>query len=73
MTASVTGIDWPVLMRAGLHGLRLTPAQFWALTPADLALMLGQAGGRAAMTRAGLQSLLAAWPDKPNEVDDERG
>ena len=28
-------------MRAGLKGLGLTPADFWALTPAELQLMLG--------------------------------
>ena len=34
--------DWPGLMRAGLIGLRLKPAEFWALTPAELRLMLGE-------------------------------
>ncbi|MFC3614959.1 rcc01693 family protein [Lutimaribacter marinistellae] len=59
----MNGFDWPALMRAGLQGLRLTPAQFWALTPAELRLMLGQAGGVGALTRAGLDALLEAWPD----------
>ena len=27
------GFDWPGLMQAGLKGLRLTPDQFWRLTP----------------------------------------
>lgn len=59
----MSGIDWPALMRAGLQGLRLTPETFWRLTPAELALMLGQGAGRAPMTRAGLEALLAQWPD----------
>ena len=38
-------INWPKLMAAGLRGLGLTPAAFWALTPAELMLMLGVGGG----------------------------
>ena len=58
----MTGFDWPVLMRAGLQGLRLNPEAFWALTPAELRLMLGQ--GATPMNRAGLEALLAAYPDR---------
>lgn len=59
----MSGFDWPALMRAGLLGLRLTPSQFWALTPAELGLMLGQGRGSAPMRRDGLEALMAAWPD----------
>ncbi|WP_375172658.1 rcc01693 family protein [Pseudooceanicola sp.] len=54
--------NWPALMRAGITGLRLTPAEFWALTPAELRLMLGE-GGAAPLRRAGLEDLMAKWPD----------
>ena len=54
------------MMRAGLRatalgGLGLRPDQFWALTPADLALMLGiePLGGK--MTRARLEELSALY------------
>lgn len=60
----MSGFDWPALMRAGLYGLRLTPEQFWRLTPAELKLMLGQDGAHAPLNRAGLDALLAAYPDK---------
>jgi len=60
----VSGFDWPALMRAGVQGLRLTPDQFWRLTPAELRLMLGQGEAGAAMNRAGLEALQAAYPDK---------
>ncbi|MGE4326261.1 MAG: rcc01693 family protein [Pseudodonghicola sp.] len=63
-------IDWPVLMRAGMQGLRLRPEEFWRLTPAELALMLGQGSGRRPMTRAGLAALLARWPDRKKDQDD---
>ena len=56
--------DWPGLMRAGMLGLKLTPAQFWALTPAELLLMLGLDGSRPPMARARLEELAAAYPDK---------
>lgn len=59
------GLDWPGLMRAGMVWLRLTPSQFWALTPAELALMLGiePGGGAQAMTRGRLADLAAKFPD----------
>ncbi|WP_339645812.1 phage tail assembly chaperone, partial [Jannaschia helgolandensis] len=41
--------DWPALMAAGLRGLGLKPAEFWALTPAELAFLLGHGDGRLPM------------------------
>ena len=63
----MSGFAWPELMRAGICGLRLRPDHFWDLTPAELALMLGQGGGRAPMTRAGLEALEGAFPDGVKE------
>jgi len=59
----MTAFDWPGLMRAGLQGLRLQPAQFWALSPAELMLMLGAGSGPAPLSRARLEELAAAFPD----------
>lgn len=59
------GLDWSGLMRAGLVVLRLHPRDFWALTPAELALMLGLGAGPAPLTRARLAELSRAWPDGP--------
>ncbi|WJS86197.1 phage tail assembly chaperone [Paracoccus sp. TOH] len=65
------GLDWPGLLRMALGpvrlgGLGLTPAQFWVLTPAELALMLGIEPGRGgAMTRDRLAELVARYPDRP--------
>lgn len=69
----MSGFDWPALMHAGLQGLRLKPWEFWALTPAELRLMLGQ-GGRAQgpLTRKGLDALLAAYPDTEKDQGDDR-
>ncbi|CAM3076022.1 rcc01693 family protein [Paracoccus nototheniae] len=64
-----TGLDWPGLMRAGLQDLRLHPDQFWALTPAELGLMLGLSGALAPrMTRDRLASLAARYPDAPGQA-----
>jgi uncharacterized phage protein (TIGR02216 family) len=60
-------MDWPALMRAGLRGLGLAPAAFWALTPAELALMLGQGTGAPPLTRARLEELARAWPDQTGD------
>lgn len=61
----MSGLDWPGLMRAGLHGLGLKPAEFWALTPLELMLMLGRDAPAGALTRARLDSLMARFPDRP--------
>jgi uncharacterized phage protein (TIGR02216 family) len=58
------GFDWPALMAAGMRSLGLRPEEFWRLTPAELAFLLGQEGGRAPMDRAGLEALAARFPDK---------
>jgi len=66
----VTPFDWPALMRAGLAplhlgGLALRPGDFWALTPAELALMLGRRA-TPAMGRARFEALAALYPDNPD-------
>ncbi|WP_343079346.1 rcc01693 family protein [Ostreiculturibacter nitratireducens] len=58
------GLDWPGLMRAGLVRLGLTPGEFWRLTPVELELMLGTEAGIAPLTRARLEELARAFPDK---------
>lgn len=60
-------MDWPTLIRAGLRELRLTPAQFWALTPAELGIMLGLDQIEAPMGRSKLQDLINAFPDVKKE------
>ena len=68
----MSGVNWPALMRAGLRGLGLRPAEFWALTPAELELMLGHDTGVAPLARDRLQELLAAYPDENGANDDAR-
>ena len=63
-------LDWRGLMRAGLHQLRLRPAEFWALTPAELSLMLGREAVRPPLTRARLNELAGQWPDRRPMEDD---
>lgn len=64
-------LDWSGLMRAGIAGLRLRPAEFWALTPGELALMLGiSPGGASGLTRKRLEALVRAFPDGGKEKTD---
>ncbi|TJZ85934.1 rcc01693 family protein [Paracoccus hibiscisoli] len=69
MTGGQAGLDWAGLMRAGLQGLRLHPDQFWALTPAELALMLGIGPASPRMDRERLADLAARYPDAPAAAD----
>lgn len=66
-------LDWAGLMRAGLLGLRLDPAAFWRLTPAELMLLLGLTGGSAPMRRARFDDLLRAFPDRAGTVGQGEG
>ena len=59
-----TIMEWPGLMRVGLRGLGLRPDEFWALTPAELLVMLGaDQGGDGPLGRARLEELAAQFPD----------
>lgn len=51
-------------MQAGMVNLHLTPDQFWALTPAELMLMLGENGGADSLSRVCFAELSARFPDK---------
>ncbi|GGB12870.1 rcc01693 family protein [Allosediminivita pacifica] len=63
----MSAFDWPGLLRAGLQELRIRPEQFWALTPAELSLMLGQPQGGGAMGRGALERMMAAYPDRTED------
>lgn len=67
----MNGFDWPVLMRAGMRGLGLSVEAFWALTPAELQLMLGQGTGAAPLNRSRLDELVRAYPDMVKGAGDE--
>ena len=68
----MTGIDWPGLMRVGIVQLGLAPEAFWRLTPAELQMLTGpEPTGQAGVTRARLDALVRAFPDRmKGEVDD---
>lgn len=68
----MVGLDWPGLMQAGLQVLRLTPADFWRLTPIELKLMLGAEGRGPGMTRGQLEALTAAFPDQEGQGKNDR-
>lgn len=57
-------------MSFGLGVLRLSPVEFWAMTPRELAAAARHLADRAPerLTRTGLDALMRAYPDK--ETDD---
>lgn len=57
-------LDWAGLMRLGLRGLGLMPEEFWQLTPVELMVMLGREAGAPSMSRARLEELARAFPDR---------
>ena len=62
-------MDWPGLIRVGLHQLGLEPDLFWRLTPAELRIMLGAEAASPPLTRARLAELAAAFPDASKEME----
>lgn len=64
-------MDWAGLLRAGLQGLGLRPDEFWNLTPHELRMMMGAEQAQT-LTRAGLDRLLAAFPDSKKDTGDGR-
>ncbi|MGX9354131.1 rcc01693 family protein [Roseobacteraceae bacterium S113] len=66
-------INWPQIIRAGLRTLGLKPDEFWALTPAELMVMLGVGGDGAPLSRTGLEQLIAAFPDEDGKGTDDGG
>jgi len=65
----MTRFDWPELLRAGLCRLGLQPGQFWALTPVELTMMLGQGNGVVALDRDRLEHLMHAYPDQTGDTE----
>ena len=63
----MSNIAWSKLMRLGLVELRLSPEDFWNLSPAELMMMLGVASGSAGMSRSVFAKLTALYPDEPKE------
>ena len=63
--------DWAGLMEAARRA-GLFPAEFWQLTPAELAFLLGRAQTGRPLSRARLNELASAFPDAVMEGDDGR-
>lgn len=64
-------MDWTGLIRLGLRDLRLSPENFWALTPIELLVIAGKEAGSGPMTRAALGALVRAYPDTGREMNDD--
>ena len=63
----MTPFPWEAAMRFGFGVLRLSPREFWGMTPRELAAAFaGQNGPRRgrAPRRAELEALMTAYPDE---------
>jgi uncharacterized phage protein (TIGR02216 family) len=67
----VSTFAWPLLLRIALRNLRLSPEDFWRLTPAELTVMLGNDSGNAPLGRNRLDELLQAFPDRIGDEEHE--
>ena len=56
-------MDWPVLFRHGVLGLRLAPEVFWRLSWREWQ-MLNAAPEMAVLGRAALEDLMREFPDE---------
>ena len=56
---------WKQAIGFGLGVLRLSPDEFWRMTPRELAAAIETAtGARAPLDRAGLSELMQRYPDE---------
>ncbi|WMT91166.1 rcc01693 family protein [Pelagibacterium sp. H642] len=62
----MSGFPWDAAMAVGLGVLKLSPRQFWAMTPRELAAAHAGLTGRGAgapLDRGALERLMALHPD----------
>ena len=55
---------WSDVYRLGVLELRLSPEDFWALSPRELAILLGAMPADQRAMRAEMVSLMNLYPDK---------
>ena len=63
--------DWSALLRFGLSRLRLSPSEFWQLTPKELSLMARPHSPQARFGQREVQTLLEQYPDVQKAFDDD--
>ncbi|MFP5075728.1 rcc01693 family protein [Rhizobium sp. YIM 134829] len=62
-TRTAEPFPWEAVLHAGLGRLRLSPDQFWAMTPRELTAALTPPCTSSALRRGDLAALMAAFPD----------
>lgn len=65
MSAAPQPFPWEAVIAAGLGALRLSPREFWAATPREIAAAMRGLNGPAslAFARVDLEALKARFPD----------
>jgi uncharacterized phage protein (TIGR02216 family) len=62
--ADASPFPWDAVMRISLLHLRLSPDQFWRMTPRELAMILATRRTTQAPDRAALDDLMRSFPDR---------
>ena len=66
----MTPFPWKQAMGFGFGILRLSPEQFWRMTPRELACAIEALGGRAPpLDRAALTDMMRRFPDEPRDAE----
>lgn len=66
---------WEAAMAFGFAVMRLSPAEFWAMTPRELAAAMRAfgVGDHAPPGRGDMERLMGAFPDSPPRITPESG
>lgn len=63
-------LDWAGLLKIALMHAKLKPDEFWALTPIEFRLMIGDDPDLAPLGRAQLDALMSAYPDNDTTMQE---
>ena len=67
----MAAFDWAAMIRVGIGQLRLPVADFWALTPVELMILVNPDGSQIRpMGRSGFEAMQAQFPDEFGGLDE---
>lgn len=67
----MTAFPWSEVIATGIGRLRLSPKDFWALTPREFAVLAGETrtGPAGAPGRSALDAMMSTFPDRKDHND----
>ncbi|MEP7456795.1 rcc01693 family protein [Phyllobacterium sp. SB3] len=64
MKDSIEPFPWAAMMAAGFGVLKLSSAEFWAMTPRELNAAFYRPAAQAALGKLDLEQMMQAFPDE---------